>query len=257
MNYDNPLFHLTDENIQQVRHIEELVSILSENYYDTLYERKYDARLESIHATVQLSNIPLSKSEIQTLYVEGALDFEDNYTEEALGVINAYKNAVYGYGKHNAYMLWLHDCMMNGISEYAGRYRRESFTCPLYDSINYTCSDYTEVPYRTAELFEYILNTCANPIIASLVFHIELLRISPFVDANDRIARLVSSMILDDYNDIFELIPLEVEILNNQATYRNAIKTSLIEGNDDAFISRMLLILETGLTRTLNELKNS
>lgn len=51
-----------------------------------------------------------------------------------------------------------------------------------------------------------------HPLILSSVFHYEFVFIHPFSDGNGRMARLWQSIILSDWKEIFEYIPIESQI---------------------------------------------
>ena len=86
-----------------------------------------------------------------------------------------------------------------------------------------------------------------HPLILSAVFHYEFVFIHPFADGNGRMARLWHTVILYQWRNIFEYIPLESQIERFQTEYYDAIAQCHVNGNSDVFIEFMLDMEALGL----------
>lgn len=64
-------------------------------------------------------------------------------------------------------------------------------------------------------------------------------------------ARFWSTLILIEYNNNFEFIPIEEEIYLNQANYYEAIEKSHINSNANLFIKFMLEIINSSLDKII------
>ena len=96
------------------------------------------------------------------------------------------------------------------------------------------------------ELFSWLKETDEHLLIVSCVFHYEFEFIHPFSDGNGRVGRLWQSVILTHYKDIFEQIPIESVVRENQAEDYDALEASGSVGESTPFIEFMLdMILQT------------
>lgn len=76
--------------------------------------------------------------------------------------------------------------------------------------------------------------------------HFEIEFIHPFEDGNSRIGRLWQSVILNKWNKIFDFLPIETLVYENQQEYYNAIALSGKNSDSTVFIEFMLnMILKT------------
>lgn len=90
------------------------------------------------------------------------------------------------------------------------------------------------------DLFKWAKISEVNLLIKSSIIHYEIETIHPFSDGNGRIGRLWQSIILYNYNKLFELIPIETLIYENQQKYYEAIEKSRKADSSTVFIEFML-----------------
>ena len=91
-----------------------------------------------------------------------------------------------------------------------------------------------------------------HPLIMSSIFHYEFVFIHPFSDGNGRIARLWQNVILSNWLDIFEFLPIESRIKQYQDTYYDAISSCHKNGNSNVFIEFMLKMFDEILDEVLD-----
>ncbi|MEG1739678.1 MAG: Fic family protein, partial [Bacilli bacterium] len=102
------------------------------------------------------------------------------------------------------------------------------------------------VPKLIEDLFNWAKESNLNPLIKSSVIHFEIEFIHPFNDGNGRIGRLWQSLILCKYNSIFEYLPIETLVYENQQQYYDALRKAEKDASSTVFIEFMLnMILQT------------
>ena len=96
------------------------------------------------------------------------------------------------------------------------------------------------------ELFKFIKSNKdkIHPLILSSVFHYEFVFIHPFSDGNGRMARLWQNILLYQWRNIFEYLPIESKIYKYQNEYYKAISECHKNGNSNVFICFMLKMIE-------------
>jgi len=157
---------------------------------------------------------------------------------EVEGTINAYKSLEkYKYYKLKD-LLKAHGLMMNGILSSAGKFR----------SVMVAVGEHVApapkmLPQLMQELFEWLEHSDEHPLIKSCVFHYEFEFIHPFADGNGRIGRLWQSVILYQWKKVFNSVPTESIIRDNQAAYYKAIENSTDMGESTPFVEFMLEVI--------------
>jgi Fic family protein len=120
---------------------------------------------------------------------------------------------------------------------------------------NYRTADPYKIEGYISDLIWYIKNGRCNPFIKAAVVHFYLLYIHPFCDCNGRMARILSSMVLEScgYKNLLK-VPFSEVILNTGKTYSKYIVSSEKVGFDNTllitdFVEYMLSVYEVSLKR--------
>ena len=138
-------------------------------------------------------------------------------------------------------LLKAHKTLMDGLLEDAGSLRNRNVGVRSEVGLVHMAPKHTLVPELMDNLFLFLKKEKdLHPIIKSSVFHYEFEFIHPFMDGNGRIGRLWQSVILYNYDKIFEYIPVETIIKQRQMEYYEAIQKSTNQGESTAFIQFML-----------------
>ncbi len=150
------------------------------------------------------------------------------------------KNAIKVYSmldKFNAYDLnslcKAHGILMSGLIDNAGKLRRTSVGIVKGSDIAHLAPPGDIVISLMSDLFKYLKDDEDLLLIKSCVFHYEFEFIHPFVDGNGRMGRLWQTMILRDYSQVFEYLPIETIIKERQQDYYNILSKSDSQGNSN------------------------
>ena len=119
----------------------------------------------------------------------------------------------------------------------------------------HVCPPPEQVDGLMKQLFKWMKenNGIIHPLIISSVFHYEFVFIHPFKDGNGRTARLWQNVILSNWEEIFEYVPIESQIKKYQEEYYNSIANCDNDGTSTEFIEFMLKMID----ETLEELMSS
>lgn len=130
--------------------------------------------------------------------------------------------------------------MMSALVETAGQFRRSGVGVFDGDRAVHIAPPFERVPELMANLFDWLKNADDHLLIRSCVFHYEFEFIHPFADGNGRMGRLWQSLILSKLNPVFQYLPVETLVHDNQLKYYEAINASTANNDSGAFIDFML-----------------
>lgn len=143
---------------------------------------------------------------------------------ETKNAINAYRNVEIADLCSIEDFIRIHDDMTFGLIEEPG-FRTMAVNVYEGSEIIYKAPDADDVPGLMEELFEWSRNTDLPPFISACIIHYQIESIHPFEDGNGRMGRLWHTDILNRYNRIFRMIPLESRIHDCQDEYYRVLET--------------------------------
>ena len=172
------------------------------------------------------------------------------------------QNAIKAYDKLNSFnphnkndFLKAHKLLMAGLIEKAGEYRRSQVGIMKGKQVAHIAPTSDMVPGLMNDFFKYLKTDEDLEIIKSCVFHHEMEFIHPFEDGNGRMGRFWQTRILMNVNPIFEFVPIEKLIKDNQKEYYDVLAISDNSGKSTEFIEFMLNIINQTLRETISEAK--
>ena len=205
------------------------------------------------------------KNRIKTL--AGTLEIEGNFLGEekitaildgkrVLGTVKELaevQGAIKAYEKIDSYryfelddLLLAHKILMDEILTTAGSFR--SVNVKVGEHIAPQANMVNELMIN---LFSWLRNSDEHMLLKSCIFHYEFEFIHPFSDGNGRIGRLWQSVILNNFNPIFSLLPTESIVRDYQEEYYKAIEDSTELGESTPFIEFMLEMILKSIQTTL------
>ena len=136
--------------------------------------------------------------------------------------------------------LRLHGVLMKGLVDRSGKYRLGQVGVLKGSKVSHVAPPSKQVPFLMQQLFEWIKASDHDALIVSCVAHYEIEFIHPFLDGNGRIGRLWQSLILQKKSPIFEFVPIESVIHQNQNKYYASLEKSDHSGDSTPFLSFMM-----------------
>lgn len=238
-----PLYSISDKMIQIVSLISEKIGKISVYHnLDTKPHLRRNNRIRSIHSSLRIEANSLSLGQVKDV-LDGKLVLGPEL--EIQEVRNAYE--AYGrIGQVDPFSIedlkLLHGLMEYGILHDAGRFRDGEEGVFNGDTCIFMAPPPDRIPALMSELFAWMKTNknIVHPLIMSAIFHYEFVFIHPFSDGNGRMARLWHTVLLTNWNPVFEFIPLESQIEKFQDGYYQVIAMCHTDGKSDRFIEFML-----------------
>lgn len=258
-NYKPP-YTITNKMLEYVSSISEKIGkIKSRGQLDAKPHLRRNNRIKSIHSSLKIEANSLSLSEVRNV-INGRIVLGD------MQEIQEVKNAYMAYEKiqridpYNVNDLKkIHGIMTAGIVQEAGNFRRGEEGVFSGETCIFVAQPPNMVPELIQNLFTWMAENKQgiHPLILSAIFHYEFVFIHPFADGNGRMARLWHTVLLYQWRDIFEYIPLESQIEKFQRDYYNAITQCHVNGTSNIFIEFMLEQIDKILDEVSEQLEKS
>ncbi len=144
-------------------------------------------------------------------------------------------------------LLKAHAVMMAGLIDTTGAWRKGNVGILKGSEVSHMAPKADRVPHLMEELFTFLATDEGHPLIRGCVFHYELEFIHPFQDGNGRMGRFWHSLLLSHYHPVFEFIPVESLIRENQKQYYEALEASDKSGDSTAFVEFSLSMIHAAL----------
>ena len=166
---------------------------------------------------------------------------------EVNGVINCYKELENYQFDDVKSLLYAHKMLMDEILNTAGNFRTVEVGVGRH-----IAPQSNRVAGLMGDLFSWLKDSDEHPLIKSSVFHYEFEFIHPFSDGNGRIGRLWQTVILYNWKKIFNVIPTESIVRDNQQKYYAALEQSGGLGESTPFIEFMLNVILKSIRKQQN-----
>lgn len=250
-----PPFDVTNEMLDLTVAISEKLGSLSAlNNLDKFPRLRRVNRLKSIQSSLAIENNTLSLQQV-TDVINGkrVLGPQDD--------VIAARNAFEAYRQLESVdvyriddLLRVHGIMMKGLVDGAGALRKSGVGVFGSDGrVIHVAPPAQAVTTLLQDLFQWARESKVNMLIKSCVFHYEFEFIHPFNDGNGRMGRLWQTALLSSWKPIFQWIPIESIIKDNQQDYYEAIRQSTSNGKSNAFVEFMLGAIYTAICNVAGE----
>ena len=215
-------------------------------------ELRRDNRIKTIQASLAVEQNTLTLEQV-TAVIEGKMVL--GLPKEIQEVRNAFR-AYETLDLWNPYklndMLAAHAVLMYGLVDDAGHWRSTGAGIYRGDRLVHMAPPQSQVSRLMTDLFDWLKNSDAHPLIASAAFHYEFEFIHPFSDGNGRLGRLWQTLILSHWQPMLAYLPVETVIKHRQQEYYQLLTESDQKSDCSAFIEFLLQAIESSLQEAIS-----
>lgn len=219
MSYQPP-FQLTHTMMRHVARIGERIGTWkAANQNQLVPELRRGNRIKTIQASLAVEQNTLTLEQV-TAVIEGKTVLGlPKEIQEVRNAFTAYDALEHWHPQQIDDLLAAHALLLHGLIDDAGHWRSKGAGIYRGEQLVHMAPPASQIPRLMADLFEWLANTDAHPLIASAAFHYEFEFIHPFGDGNGRIGRLWQTLILSHWQPMLAFLPVETVIKHRQQTY--------------------------------------
>lgn len=245
MTYQPP-FTITTEIIDLISAVSEQVGFVQRDFLDASPQLRKANRIKTITGTLQIEGSTLTEEQVSAVLDGKPVLASARELAEVQGAIAAYDklNELNPYKLDD--LLEAHRLMMGAVLKQAGSFRSKPVGVYKGKEVVHVAPPAHKISGLMAELFDWVKQSDAHPLIVSSVFHYEFEFIHPFIDGNGRMGRLWQTLMLTQWKPLFADMPLESVIKTHQQEYYKALGSADAAADSTVFITFMLKsILQT------------
>ena len=248
-----PPYEITSSILELITAISEKIGAINANLLNRPAPKlRKQNRIRTIHSSLKIEGNTLTEEQITALLENKKVIGPKKDILEVLNAIKIYENLEEYIPSNEKSFLKAHKDLMEGLIENAGKYRNQSVGIVKGSKVEHLAPPFDNVPYLMKDLFQYLRKSNEIELIKSCVFHYEMEFIHPFLDGNGRLGRLWQTLILMEKYPIFEFLPFETLISNNQEKYYRALAESDKSGKSTKFIEYMLNVIDFSISELLD-----
>ncbi len=249
----HPPYTITPFILKLVAAISEKLGIAKALYLDRPEPRlRKRNKIRTIHSSLKIEGNTLSEGQITAILDNKPVIGPREDILEVKNAIRVYQNLTRYNEKSVKSFLSAHKVLMKGLIDRPGQFRTSGVGIVQGSKVTHLAPPASHVTYLMNELFAYLEKSEDLILVKSSVFHYEMEFIHPFADGNGRMGRLWQSVILTKENPIFEYLPFETLISQNQEAYYSALSRSDKAGNSTHFIEYVLGVIDASLQDLLS-----
>lgn len=247
-----PPYEITSQILKLITSISEKIGAIHATYLikPSAKLRKQN-KIKTIHSSLKIEGNTLTEEQITALFDNKRVLGPKKDIQEVLNAVKIYENLEKYSPNKEKYFLKAHQILMKNLIGLPGAYRKQNVAIVKGSQLEHLAPPAENIPFLMKDLFTYLNNKDEATLIKSCVFHYEMEFIHPFLDGNGRMGRLWQTLILLQDYPIFEFLPFETLISENQDLYYNALSQSDKLGKSTPFIAYMLQVIDTSLEKVL------
>ena len=247
-----PPYTITDKILELVISISEKIGEINAHHlYKPTTELRKKNRIKTIQSSLEIEGNTLTEEQITALLENKRIIAPAKDILEVQNAIEVYHDLKRFNANKMKDLELAHAILMKDLVENAGKFRTKNVGIVKGSKVEHLAPGGTMVKGLMNDLFKYLKNDKELILIKSCVFYYEFEFIHPFIDGNGRMGRLWQTLILMQQYPVFEYLPVESLIRENQKEYYNALSESDKKGQSTPFIEFMLQILLASLKELL------
>jgi len=249
----NPPYEITSSILKLITSISEKIGEVNANFLNKPSPKlRKQNRIKTIHSSLKIEGNTLTEEQITALLENKKVVGPKKDVLEVLNAIKIYENLEGYKPSDEKSFLKAHKNLMEGLISNAGKYRNQSVGIVKGSKVEHLAPPFENVPYLMKDLFQYLQKSNEIELIKSCVFHYEMEFIHPFLDGNGRMGRIWQTLILIEKHPVFEFLPFETLISNDQEKYYKALAESDKSGKSTKFIEYMLNVIDISISELLD-----
>lgn len=244
-----PPYSISKKIVKLVAEISDKIGVIKTARLDLpSAELRKKNRVKTIRASLAIEGNTLDEAQVTAILEnKRVLALEKDILE--------IKNAIAAYGRLRTFrpnyiadLLEAHKVLMWGLVDRPGEFRTQNVGILKGSQVKQVAPPGNSVKALMNALFSYLQHADELPLIKSCAFHYEIEFIHPFMDGNGRIGRFWQTLILTKAYPVFEFLPVENLIKQNESAYYQALEVCDKAGECTVFIEFMLEIILQALT---------
>lgn len=243
-----PPYEITPQILKLISAISQKIGEVNAHYLNRPSPKlRKQNKVKTIHSSLRIEGNRLTEEQITGLLENKRVIGPKKDIIEVLNAIKIYENLEKYSPNNEKSFLKAHADLMENLIEKPGKYRRQGVGVVKGTTIAHLAPPHENVPFLMKNLFDYLNNSDDIELIKSCVFHYEMEFIHPFQDGNGRMGRLWQTLIMMQKYPLFEFLPFETLISNDQEKYYNALSESDKAGKSTKFIEYMLDVIDISI----------
>ncbi len=207
-------------------------------------------RIRTIRGSLAIEGNTLSEAQITAILEGKRVIAPPREVQEVRNAIKAYDHFQEWRPENESDLLEAHGIMMAGLVDELGHYRSGGVGVMAGGEVIHMAPPANRVPVLMRDLFNWLAETDAHPLVVGAVFHYEFEFIHPFADGNGRMGRLWQTLILAGWNPLFADLPVESIVHEHQDAYYRALEESTEQVDSAPFIEFMLSMIRDALIQS-------
>lgn len=204
----SPPFQMTDEIMNLVAEISELVGIVSvDGQFTPDPKLRRENRIKSIYSSLAIEQNTLSLDQVTAVIDGKRVLGPPKDIREVQNAYEAYERLSELDPESMEDLLLAHRMMMQDLVPDTGCFRSGNVGVFRGEQLMHAGTPAAYVPEVMRQLFDWLRTTSVHPLIKGAIFHCEFEYIHPFSDGNGRTGRLWHSLILQRWRPIFPGCP--------------------------------------------------
>ncbi len=239
--------------MKQIASISEKIGEVNANLLDKPSPKlRKQNRIRTIHSSLKIEGNTLTLAQITALLENKRVIGPPKDITEVRNAIGIYENLIEFDAYDESSFLRAHRDLMVGLVDEPGTYRLQGVGIVKGSKLAHLAPPAANVSHLMKDLFRYLQDSDELELIKSCVFHYEMEFIHPFIDGNGRMGRLWQTLILMKKYPVFEHLPFETLISDDQERYYKALAQSDKLGNSTVFVEYMLEVIEDSISKLLD-----